>query len=329
METKSLVQGIHHVTATVRGAQEDYHFYTQVLGMRLVKKTVNFDNHHVYHFYYADRLGTPGTIFTTFPYEGQPNVHTGVEGTGMIITTALSVPETSLPFWDARLRAQGILGTHGVQFGRPFIWFRDPAGLQIALIGDEQDERTPWQDPSLTDFPAAHDPSGQYPKGVGIRGIHHVTLSITPEHWEPMLAFLQSEMNMQVIEKEQDSVLLSVNGGQAGHYLVLRKDLHTEKGRNGIGTVHHVAWKVSDDAALLALRERMIALGLNPTELRDRKYFHSVYFKPVAGMWFELATMAPGFTVDEPESSLGQQLLLPEWEEVNRPDIESALPPIG
>ncbi len=144
-----------------------------------------------------------------------------------------------------------------------------------------------------------------------------------------MLAFLQSEMNMQVLEYEQNSVQLSVNSGQAGHYLVLRKDPYTEKGRNGIGTVHHVAWKVSDDAALLALRERMIALGLNPTELRDRKYFHSVYFKPVAGMWFELATMAPGFTIDEPESSLGQQLLLPEWEEINRPDIESALPPIG
>jgi glyoxalase family protein len=328
METQSLIQGIHHVTATVRGAQEDYHFYTQVLGMRLVKKTVNFDNNHVYHFYYADRMGTPGTIFTTFPYEGQPNVKTGVEGNGLIITTALSVPVAALSFWEDRLRAQGVLTTHGMRFGQPYIWFREPASLQIELIGDDQDDREPWRNPVLIDFPVS-DPNGQFPKGVEIRGIHHVTLSIAPEHWEPMLDFLQAEMNMQLVGQEHNRVRMSVNGGGAGHYLELRNDPYMEKGKNGIGTVHHVAWKVSDDTALLALRERMIALGLNPTEVRDRKYFHSVYFRPVAGMWFEMATMAPGFAIDESEEALGQQLLLPEWEEVNRATIEAALPPIG
>ncbi len=319
MSKTPLIKGIHHVTATVNDAQEDYHFYTRVLGMRLVKKTVNFDNHHVYHFYYGDQVGSPGTVFTTFPYKGQPKVSQGVEGSGLIIATALSVPSASLQFWDERLKAHGVLVTHGERFGQAFLWFRDPSGLQIELIGDDNDAREPWQCPEEPTITVAE----------GIRGIHHVTISVAPEHWEAMLEFLPTEMNMQVLMSENNRVRLGVNGAGAGHYLELRRDTHVARGRNGIGTVHHVAWIVENDEALMAMRGRMEARGFKPTEFKDRKYFHSVYFKPYAGMWFEMATMQPGFTVDEPEETLGEHLLLPDWEEVNRAEIEAILPKVN
>jgi glyoxalase family protein len=319
MDTKSLIKGIHHVTATVNDAQEDYHFYTHILGMRLVKKTVNFDNHHVYHFYYANQTGTPGTIFTTFPYKNQPKVKQGVEGSGMIIATALSVPMSSLIFWAKRLNDNGFLVTHGERFGQPYLWFRDPSGLQIELMGDDLDARSSWLSPDEPDIT----------EGVAVRGIHHVTLSIAPEHWEKMIEFLTTDMNMTVAAQENNRIRLDVNGGGAGHYLEMRRDVYAEHGRNGIGTVHHVAWIVEDDDALMAMHKRITQLGFSPTEMRDRKYFHSVYFKPYAGMWFEMATLPPGFAIDEPEEELGEHLLLPDWEEVNRADIESVLPKIG
>ncbi|MEA5141587.1 VOC family protein [Arcicella rigui] len=319
MKTSDFIKGIHHVTATVNDAQADYQFYTHTLGMRLIKKTVNFDNHNVYHFYYGDQVGTPSTIFTTFPYKGQPNVKQGEEGTGLIIATALSVPASALPFWEKRLTEQGTSVLHGKRFGQSYLWFRDPSGLQIELIGDDTDTRKTWISPDETEITEA----------VGVKGIHHVTLSIAPEHWELMLDFLQAEMNMTIAAQENNRVRLNVNGGGAGMYLEMRLDENTAHGRNGIGTVHHVAWIVEDDAALMAMRERMIEKGFVPTDMKDRKYFHSVYFRPYAGMWFEMATLAPGFTVDEAEEELGEHLLLPEWEEVNRKEIEANLPKIG
>lgn len=316
MQTQKLIQGIHHVTATVNDAQEDYDFYTRTLGMRLVKKTVNFDNVHVYHFYYADELGTPGTVFTTFPYKNIPNVKQGTEGSGMILSTALSVPSASLRFWEQRLLAKGVLLTHGERFGQAFLWFRDPSGLQIELIGDDDDQRTPWLPPLEAEITAE----------VAIRGIHHVMLSVEPEHWQPMIDFLCAEMNMQLAAQENNRVRFNVNGGGPGHYLEMRRDAHSQRGRNGIGTVHHVAWKVADDEALLAMQARIAELGFKPTEFRDRKYFHSVYFKPFGLMWFEMATLQPGFSVDEPVAELGTHLLLPEWEEPKRAEIEAVLP---
>jgi glyoxalase family protein len=313
MDTRTLIKGIHHVTATVNDAIEDFNFYTQTLGMRLVKKTVNFDNHHVYHFYYADQVGTPGTVFTTFPYKGQTNVKMGVEGSGQIVTTALSVNPESLGFWDQRLREQGTLVTYGERFGQPFLWFRDPAGLQIELIGDADDQRAPWH-------------TEEIPDAFGVRGIHHVTLSIAPDQWQFMLDLLQQELNMQLIAQDNSRVRFAIAEGGAGAYLELRQDSYAQPGKNGIGTVHHVAFKVADDEALMALRDRLTELELKPTELRDRKYFHSVYFKPQSSMWFELATMGPGFTLDEPEAELGQLLLLPDWEEPHRAEIEAVLP---
>jgi glyoxalase family protein len=318
MATNTLITGIHHVTATVNDAQEDFQFYTRLLGLRLVKKTVNFDNNHVYHFYYGDHVGTPGTVFTTFPYKGQ-SVKQGVEGTGQITTTAFSVPTQAIAFWDKRLQKHGVYVQHSERFGQPVLWFRDPSGLQIELIGDDNDRRAGWLTETELDIT----------EGVALRGLHHVTLSIAPAEWDKMVNFLTQDMNMVVAAAENNRIRMAVNGGGAGSYLELRRDAYAQQGRNGLGTVHHVAWKVADDTALMAMRERLIELDLKPTALKDRKYFHSVYFKPQSSMWFELATLQPGFTVDEPEEELGEHLLLPDWEEVNRAEIEAVLPRIG
>lgn len=315
MSTQQLVQGIHHVTATVAEARADFDFYTTLLGLRLVKKTVNFDNNQVYHFYYADERGTPGTVFTTFPYAGQPNVRQGWEGTGQISTTTFSTAPAALPFWHERLQAAGVKLSPGERFGQPYLWFRDPAGLQLEILGDAADQRAPWTHPAIA-------------PELALRGIHQVTLALAPAHWDPMIEFLTTEMNMRVAAEEGNRLRLQVAMGGPGQFLELRRDAHTSPGRNGIGTVHHVAWRVADDAALLALRERLLSLDLHPTEYRDRNYFHSVYFKPVAGMWFELATLGPGFDLDEPVAHLGEKLMLPSWEEPNRAAIEAALPPI-
>ena len=314
--TNRLLKGLHHVTATVNDAQEDYDFYTKLLGLRLVKKTVNFDNNFVYHFYYADRLGTPGTVFTTFPYKGH-GVRQGEEGTGMIISTAFSVAEAALDFWNDRLTDAGFSVVPSRRFGQKVLWFRDPSGLQLEFIGDDSDLRIPF----LTDEVNAE---------AAIRGIHHVTLSVAPEDWNTLRQFLTSEMNMTEAAEEENRIRLHVNEGGAGSYLeLLLADVNTPRGKNGLGTVHHVAWKIETAEAQLALRQRLVEeLGMQVTEVRDRKYFRSIYFRLPSHQLFEVATIFPVFGVDESEEELGTHLMLPEDKEHNRPTIEAALPGI-
>jgi glyoxalase family protein len=314
MQTNSLLKGLHHVTATVNDAQEDYDFYTKTLGLRLVKKTVNFDNNFVYHFYYADEVGTPGTVFTTFPYKGH-GVRVGEEGTGMIIATAFSVPSTSLAFWSERLAESGFAVTSSRRFGQEVRWFRDPSGLQLEFIADDTDTRAPFVTEGISEE-------------MGIRGIHHVTLWVAAEDWEVLRSFLTSEMNMTEIAQEGERIRLKVNDGGAGGYLeILRASSEVPRGKNGLGTVHHVAWKVETFEALLALRHRLVEeLGMQVTEVRDRKYFRSIYFRVLSHQLFEVATIPPGFDVDESVEELGTHLMLPDDKEHNRAAIEAALP---
>ena len=316
MNTQQLLKGLHHVTATVNDAQEDYDFYTKILGLRLVKKTVNFDNNSVYHFYYADQVGTPGTVFTTFPYKGQ-GVRAGEEGTGLIIATVFSVPSTALAFWSERLTENGFDVIASQRFGQEVRWFRDPSGLQLELIADDLDTRTPY----VTDEVSAE---------VGIRGIHHVTLWVAASDWDVLRTFLTSEMNMAEIGQEGERIRLKVNEGGAGSYLeIVRAVEDAPCGKNGLGTVHHVAWKVETFEALLALRHRLVEeLGMQVTEVRDRKYFRSIYFRVPSHQLFEVATIPPGFAVDEPEEELGTHLMLPDDKEANRAAIEAVLPVI-
>ena len=310
----SLLTGIHHVTATVDQAQEDFHFYTQILGLRLVKKTVNFDHNQVYHLYYGNETGEPGTIMTTFPYRGQ-GIRVGTSGTGQVARTAFSVPLASMDFWEAWLNQQEIPYHQTTQFGAPVWNFDDPSGLPLALVGTHADIRAPYLHEDFSEHTA-------------IRGIHHVELLLAsaPE----ALEFLTTELGFETVTTEGNTTRLKVNGGGPGKWLDIRQDAEAPRGRGGMGTVHHVAWQVENEQILEEIRRHLVEdLGKNVTEIKDRKYFRSIYFRIPGHVLFEIATLPPGFQVDEDLEALGQKLQLPPWEEPNRSQIESVLPELS
>lgn len=303
------------MTATVNDAQEDYDFYTHLLGLRLVKKTVNFDNNQVYHFYYGNAQGDPGTIMTTFPYKGQ-GVRMGAKGTGQVAVTAFSVPAGALGFWESRLQEAGVSTEVSVRFGQTVLSFPDPSGLDLELIFNDEDDRGPW----LTD---ALDTS------VALRGIHSVTLSIAET--ASTFQFLEQEFGLRSLGTEGNITrYAATEDAVPGNLVDIRDDSGLDRGHNGIGTVHHVAWRVESDDALLAIRRRLTEdLGFRVTDVKDRNYFHSIYFRMPGHVLFEIATIPPGFMIDEPLEQLGEDLKLPEWEEVNRTQIEAVLPALG
>lgn len=308
----SVIRSLHHLTATVNEAQADLDFYVRLLGLRLVKKTVNFDNPLVFHFYYGNEQGTPGTIMTTFPYQGY-GVPTGRIGAGQVTVTSFSVPPDSLPVWRKRLAEHGVATkAEGIRFEEPFLAFDDPSGLAIELIGTP-DGRTPWT-------------GGLVDPAVAIRGIHSVTLSIgNPAR---TLDLLQGPLGFAPLATEGVRHRMSVGSGGAGHLIDVVETPSLPTGLNGIGTVHHVALAIGTAEEQLAIREELVQVGVHVTEVRDRQYFTSIYFREPGGVLYEIATLPPGFTIDEPLDELGQALKLPPWEEPHRGLIEKGLPPI-
>ncbi len=307
---QTLIRSLHHVTATVSDAQEDLDFYAKALGMRLVKKTVNFDNHNVYHFYYGDEQGTPNTLMTTFPYKGW-GVPAGVQGAGQITVTAFSVPESSLDGWRSRLhRAAIAVRDVGERFGEEVIAIDDPSGLVIELVGSRRDERTPWV-------------SHGVPQDAAVRGLYGVTMSIR----EPArtLQVLTDVLDYEVVNEEESRTRLAVSGDLPGHIIDVLHTPDASQAENGLGTVHHVAMAVDNDEEQLRMRDELIKVGLMVTEVRDRCYFKSIYFREPGGVLYEVATLPPGFTVDEELPNLGQGLKLPPWEEPHRAEIETGL----
>ena len=305
--------GLHHVTATVSEAQQDLDFYTGVLGQRLVKKTVNFDNNHVYHFYYGNESGTPGTIMTTFPYK-QMGVPVGTHGAGQITVTSFSVPAGSLPLWRRRLAGAGVAFTdEATDFGEEALRFSDPSGLAIRLVGSHADGRTPWLRPDLDDASA-------------IRGIHGVTLLVRQP--QATIAFVQGLMEAAVVGETAAATRLAVNGDAPGRLLEIVRAGDAPAAINGLGTVHHVAFAVDDPEQQLELRRELIRRGVQVTEVMDRQYFRSIYFREPNGVLFEVATVPPGFTADESLPELGTTLKLPPWEEPHRAAIEAGLPQV-
>ncbi len=307
------IRGLHHVTATVSDAQPDLDFYSGVLGQRLVKKTVNFDNHHVYHFYYGNESGAPGTIMTTFPYKPM-GVRVGTHGAGQITVTSFSVPAGSLPFWRSRLTGAGVAFTDEASaFGEEALRFSDPSGLSLRLVGSRGDFRLPWRRPEIDAASA-------------IRGIHGVTLLVREP--EKTLAFMQELMESVIVGETADTTRLAVNGDAPGRLIEIVRAGDAPAAINGLGTVHHVAFAVDDPEQQLALRQELIDRGVQVTEVRDRQYFRSIYFREPGGVLFEIATVPPGFTTDEPLQELGTSLKLPPWEEPNRAAIEAGLPKV-
>jgi glyoxalase family protein len=307
------IRGLHHVTATVGEAQQDLDFYTGILGQRLVKKTVNFDNRRVFHFYYGNESGTPGTIMTTFPYK-QLGVRVGIHGAGQITITSFSVPAGSLGFWRRRLNHAGVGFTDELSdFGEETLGFSDPSGLTIRLVGSRGDDRAPWRRPDIDDAST-------------IRGIHGVTLLVREP--EKTIAFIQDLMQAAVVGKSANTTRLAVNGEAPGRLIEIVGAGEAPAAINGLGTVHHVAFAVDDPEQQLEVRAELMRRGVQVTEVMDRQYFRSIYFREPNGVLFEVATVPPGFTADETLPELGTSLKLPPWEEPNRAAIEAGLPPV-
>lgn len=307
------ILGLHHVTATVAGAQEDVDFHAGVLGLRLVKKTINFDNPAVYHFYYGDERGTPGTLMTTFPYAGK-GVRSGAKGAGQITTTSFSVPPGSLEAWRRRLDAAAVAHEDAAaRFGSHAILTHDPSGLVLELIEGPGDEREPWT-------------GGGVEAEAAIRGVHGVTLTVRSA--APTVALLTDVLGYRVVAEEGARSRLAVGGDRPGHYLEVSEAPEAPSAINGVGTVHHVAMAVATVADQLAARAELIRRGVAVTEVLDRQYFRSIYFREPGGVLYEIATLEPGFATDEPLAELGTALKLPSWEERSRAAIEAGLPEV-
>ncbi len=307
--------GIHHVTMIGGDVQQNVDFYAGVLGMRLVKRTVNFDDPNTYHLYYGDESGSPGTLLTFFPW---PGARRGREGAGQFAAVSLAVPAASLGFWLERLVRHGVEHDALVmRFGERVLGFRDPDGLRVELVGSTSASQVAgWAD-------------GPVPAEHAVRGVHAMTLWTA--NFTGTAALLEGTFAMRRAEAEGQTtrfVPAVPAASGIGTALDVRDVSGGRDGAPGTGTIHHLAWRVPDDAAEVALLEHVRQSGVGTTGVVDRKYFHSVYFREPGGALFEIATDTPGFVIDEPLATLGQSLVLPPWLEPERERIEAKLPPI-
>ncbi len=304
--------GIHHVTAISGDPRRNLAFYARDLGLRLVKKTVNFDDPSAYHLYYGDAGGTPGTILTFFPWADAP---AGQPGAGELQETAFRIPRDSLDFWTNRLAAHGIARTD--RFGQPVLTFRDPDGMRLALVGL----------PGIAAEPAWTTPDQDIPAEHAIRGFHGVTLTLADP--APTAAILSNVFAFTTTAQE-NGVHRFTTDATLGGIIDLRTAPTAQPPRLGRGSVHHLAFRAADDAAEFAMADKLAAdHGLRTTEQKDRDYFRSVYFREPGGILFEIATDIPGFTVDEPADTLGTTLKLPRFLHPRRAQIEAALTPLA
>jgi len=302
--------GIHHVTAISGGPQRNVDFYAGVLGTRLVKKTVNFDDPGTYHLYYGDGGGTPGTIMTFFPWEGASK---GRIGAGQVITTAYSIPATSLGYWTERLVE------HGVRFEKPqdrfgdtVLAFEDPDGLRLEIVATD-DRRIGYA-------------SGPVPAEHSIRGFHHAALAV--RNAEKTTKLMTDHLGFRQVDEAENRVRLAAGDGGPGNLVDVMDASGFPRSGTGVGTVHHIAFRVPDEGAHLAVREEVAGLGYDVTPVLDRNYFRSIYFREPGGVLFEIATDGPGFTGDEDPEHLGERLSLPPFLEGRREEIEARLNPI-
>jgi len=328
------ILGIHHVTAIASDPQKNIDFYTQVLGLRLVKLTVNFDDPTTYHLYFGDEIGRPGTILTFFPW---PNAPKGHRGTGQVIATSFLIPEHSTDYWLDSLKNQKI-PVHGPtkRFNdtEEVLTLYDPDGLELELVANRSaEERTRhiWKE-------------GPIPIEHAIRGFYSVTLSEV--RYEHTAHVLTNELGFKFIAQDGSRYRFQIGGAKeeddaAGSNKNTKGEHHhgsnivdilcmpyTQYGMMGVGTVHHVAWRTPSDEQQKMLRAKIVKAGLNATPVIDRTYFHSVYFHEPGGVLFEIATNPPGFATDEKVEELGTHLMLPPWLESVRKNLERVLPPV-
>ncbi|CRX37939.1 ring-cleaving dioxygenase [Estrella lausannensis] len=305
-----LVTGIHHITALASDAQKNVDFYAGILGLRLVKKTVNFDAPDVYHLYYGNEKGEPGTIMTFFP---SPEIPRGRKGKGQLTATSFSIPESAIDYWIRRLDKFHIRHeSPKPRFNEIVIVFEDYDGLGLELVANNEDRRAGFT-------------YGNVPTEFAIRGFYGITLS--EECHEKTAELLMRQMD-HVLIAEKDNRFRYSASGKPGDFVDILCTPEAFRGVSGFGTVHHVAFATPNDETEMKARQILIEQGLNVTPVLDREYFHSIYFREPGGTLFEIATLPPGFTVDEPLEKLGSSLQLPPWQEPNRSSIEKALSPI-
>ena len=302
------VLGIHHVTAIASEPQRNLDFYAGLLGLRLVKRTVNFDDPETYHFYFGDDVGNPGSIMTFFPW---PGAKRGRQGTGQVAVTSFAVLPGALAFWVERLVR------HGVAFEGPtkqVVSFKDHDGLMLEIVGHAgAQDRPAWAAPGIAREHAIH-------------GFHRVTLWV--EEGDDTERVLVDTLGFRAVSEDGSTRRYAAGDGGPGRIVDVRSVGGFLRGVGGAGTVHHVAWRVTDDREQLEMREQVTKAGLEATPVIDRHYFHSVYFREPGGVLFELATDPPGFGIDEPVERLGERLMLPVQYETHRAEIEAVLPPI-
>ena len=306
------ILGLHHVTAIAGNAKKNFDFYTKVLGLRLVKKTVNFDDPGTYHFYYGNESGEPGSIITFFPWEG---ITSGRIGTGQATSTSFVIPEDSIPFWLNRFQEYGVTYNNpSSRFDEEVIVFLDPEGLKLELVSNKtKDFREPWG-------------SSEISKDKGIKGFYNVTLSL--EGYEVTANLLTDLLGYELLDEHINRFRFINKNIETANIIDL---VCLPSGKRGVvagGSVHHIAFRVANEDAQLNVRELLIEKGFNVTPQLDRSYFKSVYFREPGGVLFEIATDTPGFTLDEELNQLGWNLKLPTWLESRRKEIEEVLPEI-
>jgi glyoxalase family protein len=308
----SPINGLHHVTAVCGDAQKNYDFYTGVLGLRLVKKTVNFDDPGTYHLYYGDGAGSPGSILTFFPFAGLPQ---GRSGTGQVSFTAFATNEAGLEFWQARLAARGAEVRGPMErFGEVYIAFEDPEGLGLEIVAADQSAAIqPWS-------------GSPVPPAMQLRGFHSVTLS--EAGYERTQALLTTQMGWTLLKQSGQRFRYQAQDAGPASIVDILCQPAARHGLPGGGTVHHVAFRVADDASQREWRGKLASSGYNVSPVMDRTYFHSIYYREPGGILFEIATDPPGFVVDEPLDQLGTKLLLPDQFNHMRQEIEKSLPPL-
>ncbi|MGB3832619.1 MAG: ring-cleaving dioxygenase [Mesorhizobium sp.] len=304
------IKGLHHVTSMAADAQQNNDFFTKTLGLRRVKKTVNFDEPSVYHLYYGDEVGTPGSVMTYFPF---PHIVKGQRGVGEVAETVFSVPKGSLGYWKERLEKQGVTGLQGEEaFGEKRLRFLGPDGDGFALAEVDGDPR------------AAFD-GGPVPGSEGVHGFRGVTMRLRDGG---ATAELLKFMNYEEVDRRGDLVRYAVKNGNGAHFVDLEVLPGADFARQGAGSVHHVAFAVEDRAAQLEVRKALMDTGYHVTPVIDRDYFWAIYFRTPGGVLFEVATNEPGFDRDEDTAHLGEALRLPVQHAHLREKIEQILPPI-
>ncbi len=311
MNTTAPITGIHHITAIASDPQVNVDFYAGLLGLRLVKRTVNFDDPSAYHLYYGDETGAPGTIVTFFTWPGAAD--RGRVGTGQVTRISFSAAPEALHFWADRLRRHGVAVARATRFGEDTLNFADPDGIPVEIVAVAHDSRSGWT-------------SAPIPPAFALRGLHTTEVTVAASAATELL--ITDVMGYRLVHREGDRARFETGAGGSGTTIDVIASPQSQHGLGGVGTIHHIAWRVPDDIGERAMQDRLARAGYHVSPVRDRNYFRSIYYRERGGVLFEIATDVPGFPVDEPVASLGSALKLPRQFESARTEIENLLPPL-